>query len=114
MGISSWLRRFFRPKDVKSVPGDWSDDVSVQLPGGCTVEELVDYILTANRQGRNHETLVAQLCSEFGLPKEAAALSVDRVGGGIIRAANGNRANCPDRAKDPIAWASFQRAIAKR
>lgn len=41
--------------------------------------------------------------------REDAELSVDRVGGGIVRTATGSHDTCPNRAKDPIAWASFQR-----
>ena len=111
MALNNWLRRL-QPKP--SVPDGWSDDLSVQLTGGRTVEELVDYILVANQQGRQHETLIAALATEFGLSNEDAELSIDRVGGGIARAATGNRANCPNRGKDPIAWASFQRAITRR
>jgi hypothetical protein len=112
VGLKDWLRRLFQPK--ASVPDGWTDDMSVQLPRGHKVEKLVDYILLANQQGRQHETLIADLVTESGLSDEDAELSVDRVGGGIVRAATGNRANCPNRAKDPIAWVSFQRAITKR
>ncbi len=112
MGLNGWLRLFLQAKP--SVPGGWTDDMSLQLPRGHTVEELVDYILAAIQQGRQHETLIADLGTEFGLSNEDAELSVDRVGGGIVRAATGNRANCPNRVKDPIAWASFRRAITKR
>jgi len=111
VALNDWLRR---PQPKPSVPDGWIDDLSVQLKGGLTVEELVDYILVANQRGRQHEALIADVAAEFGLSNEDAELSVDRVGGGIVRAATGNRANCPNRAKDPIAWASFQRAITKR
>jgi hypothetical protein len=86
----------------------------VQLKGGRRVDELVDYIFAANQRGCQHESLIADLVTEFALSNEDAELSVDRVGGRIVRAATGNRANCPNRAKDPIAWASLQRTITKR
>ena len=88
--------------------------MSVQLPRGHTVEELVDYILVANQQGRQHQILIADLATEFGLSKEDAEVSVDRVGGGIVRAATGNRVNCPNQVKYPIARVRFQSAITKR
>lgn len=112
MGFNGWLRRFFPPEDA--VPDGWTNDTSVQLPSGRTVEELVEFILAANQDGRQQEALIAELGSEFRLSNEDAELSVDRVGAGIVRAATGSGANCPNRVKDPIAWASFQRTIAKR
>ena len=96
MGLNDRLRRLFQPKP--SVPDGWTDDLSVQLTGGRTVDELVDYILEANQRGRQHETLIADVTTEFGLSNEDAELSVDRVGGGIVRATTANPANCPDRA----------------
>ena len=112
MGLNNWLRHLVQAKPP--VSDGWTDDMSVQLPRGHTVEELVDCILAANQQGHHHETLIANLASEFGLSKEDSELSVDRVGAGIVRAATGNRANSPNQLKDPIAWVSFQRAITKR
>jgi hypothetical protein len=88
--------------------------MSVELRAGRTVDELVDHILLANEQSRQHEMLIAELGVEFGLSDPDAELSVDRVCAGILREGTGTRANCPDRIKDPIAWASFQRAIVKR
>src|SRR5262245_6398349 len=81
---------------------------------GRTPEHVVDFVLAANERGQDHAALVAALATEFGLSADDAALAVDRVGGGFVRAMTGNRHNCPDRAKDPIAWASFQQAVAKR
>lgn len=114
MGIIDWLRRFSEPTNAESIPDGWTDDLSIQLPSGRTVEEVVDYILAANQESRQHEALIAELGAELGLSTEDAELAVDRVGGEIARAATGSPANCPNRVKDPIAWASFQRAIAKR
>jgi hypothetical protein len=110
--LNKWLRRFFEPK--QSIPDGWTDVMSVPLARGHSTDELVDHILKANQQGREHKTLIADLGTEFGLSSEDAELSIDRVCGGIARAATGNLANCPNRAKDPIAWASFHRAITKR
>ena len=109
MALHDWLRRFSR----SSVPEGWTDDMSVSLGAGRSVEHLVEYILAAIEHGRQREVLISELGVEFGLSPDDAELSVDRVCGGIARARTGNRANCPDRIKDPIAWASFQRAIAQ-
>lgn len=112
MGLKDRLRLLFESEPPN--PDGWTDDLSVRLKGGRTVEAFVDYILAANQRGRRHEALIADLVTAFGLSNEDAELSVDRVGGGIVRAATGSRGNCPNRAKDPIAWASFQRAITRR
>jgi len=114
MGVDNWLRRFSQRKHVASAPDGCTDDLSVQLPGGRTVEELVDHILASNHGGRQHETLIAELGTEFGLSNDDAELSVDRVCGGMVPAVTCSRTNCPNRLKDPIAWASFQRTIGKR
>jgi hypothetical protein len=65
-------------------------------------------------EGRQQEPVIAHVCEEFGLSIEDAELAIDRVYDGVVRAMTGDRANCPDRTKDPIAWRSFQRSIAKR
>ena len=114
MGLHNWLRRFSRQNVMPAISDGWTDDISVELKGSRTIEDLVDYIFVATEQGRRHEVLIAELVAEFGLSDEYAELSVDRACGGIVRAQTGNRANCPDRIKDPIAWVSFQRALAKR
>jgi hypothetical protein len=108
----NWLQRIFQLNEVSAGPG-WTDDLSVNLRDGRTVEELVDYILVANQQNRQHETLIADLGAEFGLSNDDAELSVDRVCGGIVLALIGNGANGPNHVKDPIAWVSFQRAVVK-
>lgn len=113
MSIFEWLRRRFSPPretPAEQAPEDWSDDLSVELPEGRTVLELVEYIHAAHEQRRPHDTLVSDLGAEFALPSDYAELAIDRVNGGIVRFQTGNRANCPDRIKDPIAWTSFQRA----
>lgn len=105
MSRNDRARRLFESKPPN--PDAWTDELSVGLNGGRTVEESVDDILAANQRGCQHEALIADLVTAFGLSNEDAGLSVDRVGVGIVRAASGNRANCSNRVKDPIAWASF-------
>lgn len=114
MGFLDWFRRFFKTNDVNSSPPDWTDNLSVSLRAGRTVDELVDCIFLAIEQSRKHEALIAELGLEFGLSHDDAEVAVDRVCGGIFRARTGNRANCPDRLKDPVAWVSFQHAMVKR
>ena len=119
MGLFDWLRRPFRPNDAgteysDSAPAGWTDNMFVELCAGRTVEELVDYVLAARQRGRQNEALVSDLCAEFGLSSEDAELSLDRVGGGVFRARTGDKQNCPDRRKDPIAYASYVRTIGKK
>lgn len=97
-----------------SAGGGSTDDLSLKLQVGRKLEDLVGHVFAANEEGRQHEVLITELREQFGLSADDAEIAVDRVCGGIVRASPGNRANCPDRAKDPIAWMSFQRAIAKR
>jgi hypothetical protein len=96
---------------VADIPDGWTDDMRVPLAPGRTVEELVDHVLRAALEGRDTSLLLRELVTTFGLSEEDAELALDRVFGGIVRAATKNPANCPDREKDPIAWASFDRGI---
>ncbi|UUZ47405.1 hypothetical protein LP420_29530 [Massilia sp. B-10] len=50
------------------------------------------------------------LIDKVGISDDDAALAWDRVHGGIVRAATGNASNCPNQAKDALAWLGFQRA----
>jgi len=113
MGFRDWLRKSSLLNGAPSNPGGWTNDMSVGLRADRSVEELVDYILLATEQSRQNETVIADLGAEFGLSKEDAELSIDRVRGGIARARTRSQANCPDRLKDPIAWVSFQRTLGK-
>jgi hypothetical protein len=116
MRVGDWLRRLFGASfpSAPLLPAGFTDDMSVPLPPGRTPEHVVDFVLAANERGQEHAALVAAVAGEFELSADDAALAIDRVGGGFVRAMTGNRHNCPDRVKDPIAWASFQRAITKR
>ena len=114
MSVYDWFRRFYRLRSASSDSVDWTENLSVNLRPGRTLDELVGHILVAREEDRQHELLIADLREHFGLSAEDAELAVDRVCGGIVRAMTGNRANCPDRTKDPIAWMSFQRSMTKR
>ena len=69
-----------------------------------------DGCLTRTRNGSIHDHLVAALGNEFNLSIEDSELAIDRVQGEVVRAQTGNEANRPDRAKNPIAWTSFERS----
>lgn len=114
MAVHDWFRRFSRASSTSSDSDAWTDNLSVNLRPDRTLDELVTDIFATREEGRQHELVIAHLRDEFGLSVEGTELAIDRVCGGIVRAMTGNRANCPDRTKDPIAWMSFQRAIANR
>lgn len=95
-----------------SLPEGWTDDMNVPLPPGRTVDEVVEHVIRNALAGVGDEETERQLAEAFALSSEDAALARDRTFGGIVRAATRNAQNCPDRAKDPMAWTSFQRATA--
>ena len=95
-----------------SIPEGWTDDMNVPLPPGCTVDEVVEHVIQNMLAGVDYAETERQLADLFELSAEDAALARDRTEGGIVRAATRNMQNCPDRAKDPMAWTSFQRAMA--
>jgi hypothetical protein len=90
---------------------EWTDDLTVLLPPGRTVGELVDVVLQATLKGVASEVIERTLARDFGLSESDAALALDRSMGGLVRAATGNVANCPARDKDPMAWEAFHRGI---
>jgi len=92
-----------------SIPEGWTDDMRVSLAPGKTIPELVSLIMDALAKGDAPPDLVPVLTEEFGMTIEDVNLAFDRVPGGIVRALTGNIANRPDRAKDPLAYESFDR-----
>ena len=52
--------------------------------------------------------VLAVLTERFALPFDDARLAMDRVIGGVVRAASGSANNEPDRVKDPLAWMSYR------
>ncbi|GAA1892795.1 hypothetical protein [Asanoa iriomotensis] len=90
---------------------DWTDDLSIALPSGRTVAELVDVTLSLMLRKAAEEEVEAVLGAEFGLSADDAELAHDRTGGGLVRASSGIAENCPPADKDPVAWESFQRGL---
>lgn len=87
-------------------PG-WTDDLTIRVAPGRTLDELVDFVIAAQGENRPAIEVLEALTRRFGLSFDDARLAVDRVGGGRARA--GNPSNEPDPAKDPIAYLSFRR-----
>lgn len=93
-----------------TLPPGCTDDMNIVLPEHRTLEQVVDLVISLGREGLAPEQVESTLIETFCLSPYDAALAWDRVHGGIARASTKNRANCPDRVKDPLAWLSFQRA----
>ncbi|TDC27362.1 hypothetical protein [Kribbella albertanoniae] len=110
---STWLSRIAPAKPVDQATDDigWTDDLSMGLPEGGDVAGLVNFTLATNERGVSGDELEAAVAREFSLSAEDAALAVDRVFGGITRAATLNEANRPDPVKDPIAFESYRQAL---
>lgn len=87
----------------------WTDDLTIPLPPGRVVTELVDVVLRSALRAESAQEIDRLLAAEFGLSADDAELARDRCFGGLVRAATRNPLNCPKRDKDPVAWESFQR-----
>ena len=95
---------------MTQVPDGWTDDMNIVLRPERSLEDVVNLVISAGRSGEDSETTHCRLVGELELSETDAALALDRVHGGVVRAATGNVANRPDRAKDPLAWLSFNLA----
>jgi hypothetical protein len=89
----------------------WTDDLTIQLPPGRTVTELVEFVLQSALRGTTAEQIDRLFAGEFGLSPDDAELARDRSFGGLVRAATRNPLNCSESGKDPVAWESFQRGM---
>jgi hypothetical protein len=85
--------------------------MTVRLARGTSARALVSYLRAADREGARRRDVLAVLTEEFALPFDDARLAIDRVRGGVVRAATGNPANEPDPVKDPLAWTSYRLAL---
>ncbi|WP_051274720.1 hypothetical protein [Cellulomonas sp. URHD0024] len=111
---SSWLSRV-RPAADQAAASEqavvWTDDMTVSLPVGRNVPELVALTSALIDQGVSGTELQSAVAREFSLSIEDATLAVDRVLGGVARAATRDPANRPDPERDPIAFESYRRAL---
>lgn len=89
-----------------------TDDLSITLPPGRTVAEVVEFVLQAALRHAPADEIEASLRAEFALSEDHAFLARDRTAGGLIRAATRNEANRPPADKDPVAWESYRRGVA--
>jgi hypothetical protein len=94
-----------------ALPPGWTDDMNIALPGHRSLEEVVTFVILRCMEGTDYDRVHLSLIEEIGLSPDNAALAWDRVHGGIVRASTRRLENCPDRARDPLAWLSFERAM---
>lgn len=87
---------------------EWTDDLTVRLARGTSARALVVYLKAADKEGARRRDVLSVLTERFALPFDDARLAIDRVRGGVVRAASGNPANEPDHVKDPLAWISYR------
>ena len=93
------------------LPGGFTADVKIALPKRQSVDAIVDFVLQALSEGEQPAALQKKLVADFHLSTEDAALAIDRVCGGVVRAATGHRDSRPARKNDPMAWISFERCL---
>ena len=96
---------------MANLPDGWTDDLSIVLQEGQTLEELVEHVIQATLQRESVSSIEHGLMTRFKLSEDDADLARDRTLGGIVQAATKNPENCPSQEKDPVAWTSFHRAI---
>ncbi|GIE87057.1 hypothetical protein [Actinoplanes regularis] len=87
---------------------EWTDDLSVRLARGTTTRSLVLFLRAADSEGTSRRDVLTVLTERFALPFDDARLAMDRVTGGVVRAASGIPENEPDPVKDPVAWTSYR------
>lgn len=112
--IVMWIRGRRRIHRAMMLPEGLTDDMRVELPPGLTVEQATAFVIDNALRGVPDVETERQMIGSFGLSEADAAHIRERTFGGIYRALmalEGNRLNDPDPVKDPIAFASFQRAV---
>ena len=96
---------------MNKLPEGWTDDMTIVVPTGRSLHDIVDYVLQATIRRETPSNIVQHLTTEFGLTQGDAELALDRTCGGVVRAVTRRRENCPQKEKDPLAWLSFHRCL---
>jgi len=92
---------------MNKLPEGWTDDMTIAVPTGCSLDDIVDYVLQATIRRETPTSMVRHLTTEFGLTQGDAEVALDRTCGGVVRAATGRHENCPPREKGPNGVAEF-------
>ncbi|HLX84227.1 MAG TPA: hypothetical protein VKR59_10030 [Terriglobales bacterium] len=98
---------------MSNLPEGWTDDMNIAVPPGHTLDEVVDYVLEGTIRRDSAVIMIQHLKAAFGLSQSDAELALDRVCGGVVRAATGRATNCPAEDKDPLAFVSYQKCLKK-
>ena len=109
--MAQWPR-LLQKRPKLAPPAESTNDLTVPLPPGQTISNLVELIIQAVTRSRSGDDVIGLLVAEFKLSLDDAEFAYDRFCGGLVRAATRNPQNCPDVDHDPIAWDSFHRVIA--
>jgi hypothetical protein len=94
-----------------SIPEGWTGDFNVPGATDAELQRAVELVLQDGTARVPVEQTLLRLITELRFSEEWAHLACDRIYGGLVRAATGNVANCPDKQKDPLAWISFHRCL---
>lgn len=96
---------------MSDIPEGWTDDLSVPLPIGTSVEEVTQFVIDESRSKKSWNKISNSLVSIYDVSSEDADLILDRVHGGISRASTNLSENKPDALKDPFAFSSYNMAM---
>jgi hypothetical protein len=81
-----------KSRHLLNIPEGWTDDITIVVPTGRSLDDVVDYVLQSTIRGVSPTKMVEQLSVEFGLTQSDAELALDRTYGGGVRAGTGQKA----------------------
>lgn len=97
---------------ASNIPDGWTDDMSVRVGSGKSVEDLAKFLLQTLLARTHYEEAIRSSIAQFSLSEDDADLAYDRAQGGVVRALTGNPANRPDPVKDPVGYYAFRQVWA--
>lgn len=66
---------------MNKLPEGWTDDMTIVVPTGRSLDDIVDYVLRATIRRETPDNMVRHLVEEFGLTQSDAELAWDRTCG---------------------------------
>ena len=72
---------------MNKLPEGWTDDMTIVVPTGRSLDDLVEYVLQSTVRKDTPTNIIQYLKKEFGLTQSDAELALDRTYGGVVRAA---------------------------
>ena len=110
--IILWVRSLCRRRGSARLPSGFTDDMRLALPPGVTHEGIAAFVIENALRSVPDDETERQLVRDYALSADDAAQVRDRVFGGVFRAVlaiGGNTGNEPSPARDPLAFAGYQR-----